>query len=73
MGLHSLLTMTPNILCNLTFIVKRGNSLTDDREFAFVTQNPLEAACILDREDQNGDVVLTGQGHRRSIHDLQIF
>ena len=51
MGLHSLLTMTPNILCNLTFVVKRGNALTDDREFAFVTQNPLEAACILDRED----------------------
>ena len=48
MGLHSLLAVAPDILCGLTVFVKQGITLTDDRKFTFVTQHPLEAACILD-------------------------
>ena len=59
MGLHSLLAVTLVILCSLTVFVKQGITLTDDRKLAFVTQHPLEAACILDRKDQDGNAVLT--------------
>ena len=41
MGLHSLLAVTPNILCSLTVFVKQGITLTDDRKLAFVTQHLL--------------------------------
>ena len=73
MGLHSLLAVTPDILCSLTVFVKQGITLTDDRKLAFVTQHPLEATCILDRKDQDGNAVLTRKGYRGGIHDLQIL